>query len=159
MNQKVQELTEGILNLIQPYLGKREFGNLHILGKKFPTDDMGSLYWDIIYDTPFHSADSIGVEYIKDRDLFRYLAFPSQKRTSASNVQTVLNNVRKRLENIKPQRLDYLRKNAQLEKERGLTLEMAVADMRKFAEQYPKTGPTEEELQLYEKFCREVYSQ
>lgn len=159
MNEKVERVTRELKQIIGAYLNRREYGNLKMVGgdEHFPTPNIipGKLTWLLHYEGLSGSSAAIDVNYIEDDDVFE---LPGEGRKTTDTEEVVLY-VKQHLGAIRPERLKDLRGGAQWCKQKNIPLEEALAKIRKTAEECPKCGPTEEEIQLYEGFCREVYSQ
>lgn len=161
MDEKVQIVTEGLREMIQPYLGRREYGDLCIVGskKELPNWNIGpNIGWFLNYELISGSSSGISAHFLPEEGVFTYLRHPDFAKIRTENPEEVLNHFRQRFDFIQPQRREHLMKNAKLQKERNVPLEKAVAGMREFAQKAQRFGPTEDELKLYEQFCYEVYS-
>lgn len=162
MDGKVQIVTEKLQKMIQPYLGRREYGDLCIVGRdnKLPNwiDDY-RITWFLNYESVFGSSSGICVNFFSKERIFEYLRYTDNAKTRTENPKKVLNYFRQRLKYIKPQRRKHLMEKAKLQKEMGIPLEKAVANIKKFAQNTQKFGPIEKELKLYEQFCYEIYSE
>lgn len=161
MDKKVQIVTEELREMIQPYLGRREYGNLCIVGKsnELPNwieDDR--ITWFLNYEKIFSSSSGIGADFLLKEKIFEYMGHPNNEEIRTKNPEKVLNYFHQVLDYIQPQRRENLMANAKSQNKKGVSLEKAVAEMQEFAQGAKKFGPTEEELKLYEKFCNEVYS-
>lgn len=161
MDERITRLTQGLTEMIQPYLGRQEYGDLRIVGKKkeLPNiDEEDATTWFLNYEMIFGSSRGVSARFYKVENVFQYNQ--GDQKVITGNPEQVLGFFRAVLENIKPERQKNLRSDARLQKERGIPLEIAVAKMRQFADGDAKRfGPTAEELQLYEQFCNEVYSE
>lgn len=160
-NASSQILTEGINTLIQPYLGKQEYGRMYIIGPEPVTMpnrvSPTSVEWMLGYEMVFGSSSLIHVEYDESTGEFNYMDIKGIE-VITSNPEQALEHVRGRLENIRPERKGNLRRNAQMKKNNGVSLEQAIGDVKSVAERYPEYGPTDEELVFYESVAQEIFN-
>lgn len=160
MDARVQVISDKLLEMIQPCLGKREYGNLRIMGKgnlpNWVEDD--NIKWFLIYEMILGSTSGISATFLPNEGNFRYSRHPDDIEVRTANPEEVLNHFRQKLDHIRPQRREHLMSNVKLKKGRDVPLEEAIAVMIEFAQKAQEFGPTKEELKLYEQFCHEVYS-
>jgi hypothetical protein len=117
----LQAFTSGLRELIAPYAGKVEYGNL-----RFQTSD-----WDtgggpcitniaIVYETPGGSTDQINVSYDDRRGCFTLLD-ESLGEIETESVDTVIDNVRARIAGIPEKRLEHLRGEVRRQIDAGMS--------------------------------------
>jgi hypothetical protein len=186
-NDEIIAFNEGVTQLVQPFLGRKEYGNLKGGSGGFPNgEDDEEITWALNYElTPSGSTSGIFVHYIIDDGHFQYLVGPKGRRIwnagdSGENAaelyrvffesekeprhrktkdpKRALRHVEIRLGNMRAERLACLMTNAELNKKRNVPKEKAIEAMRELGETNP-WGTTEEELAIYRRFCEEVYSQ
>jgi len=153
-------LTERIKSLVQPYLGMREYGGLYIMGPEPKTmphhETPNTVKWKLGYEMVFGSLALIDVDYDKSTGEFAYID-SGKVKVKTSYPGLPLDHVRRRIMWIIRERKIHLRRNAQMKLEHEVSLEQAIEDVKSFAEEHPKFGPTDEELKYYERVAQEIF--
>ena len=157
MKEKIRRVTEGLTKILPPYLGRRELGNLHIIGSgELPNYCFGAEGLFLRYESVLGSSLHIGVSFSDEEKRFEWLD-KKEQRFFTENPEDILTNFRRRLENIQPERMEHLKAYAILQKKKRISMKRSIEDMERIA-QRSNVGPTEEELKGYNQFCHEIYS-
>ena len=161
MNPKVERVTSGLTAMVQPYLGRREYGNPELgNGGQLVAIFPGSAEWILMYQGVLHSTSGIAAVYDGASDTFEYRAHKDDdSKTRTRDPEDVLRHFKASLDLIKVERLEDLKKEAHLKKQKGVLPETAIADVRRSAEQHPKFGPTEEEVAFFAEYYRQICTQ
>ena len=163
---ELEDLTEKLNKLIQQYEHKREYGDLHIHSDnpyyneaRLPTSDgNGTLSYELVYDMILGSKVFLAVDYYTKEKRFHFRSFPTYEEIETSDPSEVLTYFRENLENIGKQRKKHLESNAHYNKNHGIPLVDAVANLVDFAVTRDDYGPTPEELKFYAQYCEEIYT-
>ena len=158
MNDLVERVTRELDKLVQPYLGRQEYGNLRkteVWSVPLDSKMANVICWFLIYEDPTGSSCSIIAEYDKNEAKFKYADEDGQKITLSP--QEGLDFFRRKLESIKSHRLESLRLTAVVRKEQGDTLEIALERVRLPVREKKPYAAIAEELKFYEGYCREIY--
>lgn len=135
--------------LITPCLGRWEYGGLSAYGARGTLPDIGSpvKLWVLNYYRVLEGSGIIIVTYQEATGLFRF----EDKVTNSPD--EALAYVKKRLEGIKPEREEDIRKDAG--KRRRTPREIVMENIRRISQERPNSGPTEEEIVIYERILFE----
>jgi hypothetical protein len=157
MDERIQEMTRRLEEMIQPYLGKGEYGNLIVMGRtgKLPTwVEKEGIVWYLGYEI-FSSTSAIFAEFLIKEGVFQYFELQNHEEVRTESLEVALDYFKQAIANIREQRISSLKAGVEEDKRKGISLEESVAEMRRWAQKEPRFAPTEGEIQLYEKFYKE----
>lgn len=163
MKDLVEKVNEGLTELVQPYLGKQEYGSLDILSinpNNLPSmSTTRTVMWFLMYrELTFtdgalgETANAIVASYNIHEGMFKFSRSQQNGTVKTDEPQKVVDYFRERLQSIKPKRLEVLQQHARKKKGQLESLTAAIEELRKFAKGHPEYGPTEDELQEYRVF-------
>jgi len=164
-HEKVIGLTGRLTKMIQPYLGRREYGGLRILPVSLNISpgtlpnyvSERKISWVLDYERIFGSSSVIRASFLITEANFEYPRHPDRQEIRTEDVVDVINNYyRVRLEYIQPQRREDLMTSARLSLERGISIESAIENIEEFAQIGHPHGPTGEEVELYRQFILKI---
>jgi hypothetical protein len=157
MEEKIRRVTEGLIEILPPYLGRKELGNLHIIGSgELPNYCFGTEGWFLRYESVLGSSLHIGASFSDEEKKFEWLD-KKEQHFFTENPEDILTNFTRCLENIQPERIEHLKAYAKLQKKKRISLKRTLEDMERISKRFQE-GPTEEELKVYNNFCHEIYS-
>jgi hypothetical protein len=154
MDERIMRMNDGLAQLVQPYLGQQEYGNLLQAGtgeEPHKITDL-SCFWFYSYNRLSGSAPLLAIEFSDQRHSFNSLRVPGYLQHETRDPIMALEIFGQWLNYIKVQRQSDLRRDAKDQIAVGVGLDSAVAKMTTYAATNPLFGPTEKELHYYKKF-------
>ena len=158
-DKRLRVLGEKLTEMVQPYVGKIEWGNVHTRiedRRKY----FSEVHFSIEYETIFGSSRVHWVKFLTDENIFFYYRQSSRDSSSEEvrmeNLEEILTSFRIRLENIPIERKEDLMICARSNIERGISPKKEIEKKTQFFAKY--SFGTADELEFYKKTYRNLYS-
>ncbi|MBI2541906.1 hypothetical protein HYV80_04305 [Candidatus Woesearchaeota archaeon] len=153
-------LTLGLNEFAPGYLGKREYGNPTIvpgIPGQFPSiENCTTVVWGIeyckltfFYDALGGTDSEISVLFDKPKGKFYFSGGIHHGTIETDDPQRAVLYVKARLDNIPDDRRQILLTHAITRKQDKMSLETALMEVKRFSDENPAFGPTEEEITGY----------